>query len=453
MQIDDLSNNPRIASLMEMMRRVEQDRTPFDTLCTVRNGLESAYGPSAYMELSTQGLAPGQFRLIRLQLPGMQPEPLLDPWTSPEFPVLEGGVIGEIILSDYPLLVHDVDWSADPFFRGTLSGYRSLMAVPIRGHDLPFNWALVLDKGPQHFEATELEEAVLRAALVGPLLGCRALSAEIVRAHAQVDQEVERVGQIQRSLLPDPLPQIPSLQIATSYETCGRAGGDLYDFIPLGRNPAAPDRWGIFLADASGHGPSAAVVIAIVQALLHAHPIGVDSPAALLRHLNQQLCRRPIEASFVTAFLGIFRPSSRRLTYAVAGHPAPLIREPGRVSDAHLNSIGRFLPLGINAAEPFGEATVDLLPGADLLLYTDGITEAWNAAGELLGTSALQRVFRNAPPSPAALVTAVRDAVRLHEQGRPAEDDQTLVAIHVADGGWAGRTVRPSWNTTPRPRP
>jgi len=270
MQINDLSQNPRIASLMELMRRVEHDRTPFDTLRTVENGFESAYGPSASMEISTQGLAPGQFRVVRLQLPGKRQEPRPDPWTSQESPVLEGGVIGEIIRSDYPRLVHDVDWSSDPFFRGPLSGYRSLMAVPVKGHDLPFNWVLALDKNPQHFEATDLEETVLRAALVGALLGSQALSAELARAHAQIDREVERVGQIQRSLLPHPLPHLPGLQIATSYETCGRAGGDLYDFIPLGHDPAAPDRWGIFVADASGHGPSAAVVIAIVQAFLHA---------------------------------------------------------------------------------------------------------------------------------------------------------------------------------------
>ena len=112
----------------------------------------------------------------------------------------------------------------------------------------------------------------------------------------------------------------------------GRAGGDLYDFFPLdecqdGRadTPTTPSRWCVFIGDIEGHGLAAAMVMAIVQAVLHVHPAGIATPAGLLMYGNRQLCSSRIDG-LVTAFLGIYEPESRRLTYATAGHPPPLLR-------------------------------------------------------------------------------------------------------------------------------
>lgn len=431
-KVEDLSRNPRIAGLMEMMERVEQSRTPLDTLLNVQRGMEAAYGPVAFVGLFTRYLPEGHFQVVQLRLPDAGEETLCNPWDRENLPEYQGGVIGGLIGRPVPQIAFDVDWSADPNFGKILSGYRSLIAVPVVGHRLPMNWMLLLHRNREGTTAERQEETILRAMLIGSLLESRALVQELAHAHAQIDWEVQRVGQIQRSLLPDPLPPIPGLDIAASYETFGEAGGDLYDFIPIGGGGVGADRprWGIFVGDASGHGPSAAVVIAMVQALLHAHPIEVTAPADLLRYLNEHLCRRPIEGSFVTAFLGIYDPSTRHLTYSNAGHPPPLLKAPLGESMRRLD-VASGLPLGVVPSETFEEGSVDLGLGAQLLIYTDGIFEARNEAGAMFGIAGIESAFRTCTGSSGKVVGAVRQAVNTHSCARQSEDDQTLLAISV----------------------
>ena len=175
------------------------------------------------------------------------------------------------------------------------------------------------------------------------------------------------------ALLPEPIPDIPGLRLAASYETFGQVGGDLYDFLPVTSDDGL---WCMFIGDASGHGPSAAVVAAMVQATLHACAAGSAGPADLLQTLNRRLCQKRIEGSFLTAFMGFYEPAGRRLRYASAGHPSPALLP--RLA----NHAARFLeaaggpPLGIDDDASFDEATVGLPPGQTLLLYTDGISEA-----------------------------------------------------------------------------
>ncbi len=121
------------------------------------------------------------------------------------------------------------------------------------------------------------------------------------------------VADIQRSLLPQVLPTIPTLELAAYYRTSRWAGGDYYDFFPL------PDgRWGILIADVSGHGTPAAVMMAITHSLAHSLPGPADPPAALLGHVNRQLSHRYTAANevFVTAFYGVYDP--------VAAHTRPI---------------------------------------------------------------------------------------------------------------------------------
>ena len=238
------------------------------------------------------------------------------------------------------------------------------------------------------------------------------------------------------ALLPESLPRIAGLEIAASYEPLGRAGGDIYDFFPLDEGHddragahATPSRWCVFIGDVEGHGLAAALVMAIVQAVLHVHPAAIATPAGLLMYGNRQLCSSRI-GGLVTAFLGIYEPASRRLTYARAGHPPPLLRRAADGSIGALGAVGSY-PLGIDASETFQEAAVQLERGDTLLLYTDGITEARGLAKVLFGVDRLTRVFRDGGDRPAELIDRLREAVRAHEQGNAAEDDQTIVAARV----------------------
>jgi len=255
-------------------------------------------------------------------------------------------------------------------------------------------------------------------------------------AFEQIDREARQVGELQRALLPETLPKIAGLEIAVSYEPSGRAGGDLYDFFPLDERhngqadgSAAPSRWCAFIGDAAGHGLAAAVVMAIVQAVLHAHPAAIARPASLLAHANRQLCHKNI-VGFVTAFLGVYEPGPRRLTYANAGHPPPLLRRSSDATICRLDAVGTY-PLGIDASETFKEATVHLEPGDTVLLYTDGITEARGSEGGPFERDRLTRLFRDGGERPAELIERLRQAVRAYEQGQTRTDDQTLVTARV----------------------
>jgi len=135
-------------------------------------------------------------------------------------------------------------------------------------------------------------------------------------------------------------------------------------------------------------------------------------------------------SGFFTAFLGIYDPVSRRLTYANAGHPPPLLR---RAKDHSVTALDAVLsyPLGIDATESFHEATIELKQYDSLLLYTDGITEVRNAAGEFLSQARLMQVQSSGGNTPSELIQRLRAAVHAHQQGRAAPDDQTLVAVRV----------------------
>lgn len=432
----DLSRNRRIARLAQLTRELEQSQTPESTLRIIERGFAEASGFIASLLLSTRGLNPGRYRVVDAHL---KDEPLSDchALANGELGLVRhGGILGAIVARREPQLLHDVDWACDPFFRETLAGYGSVMAIPLTGDRLPMTWAIGLKKPPGQFTVSDLEETVERVALIGSLLENQILADDLARANEQIDRDARRVGELQRALLPASLPGIAGLEIAASYEPLGRAGGDLYDFLPLDErqddradSSTTPSRWCVFIGDVEGHGLTAAMVMAIVQAVLHVHPPEIATPAGLLMYGNRQLCSSRI-SGLVTAFLGIYEPASRRLTYARAGHPPPLLRRAADGAICTLDGVGSY-PLGIDESETVKEASVELERGDALLLYTDGITEAQGTAEDLFGVDRLTRVFRDGGDRPAKLIDRLREAVRAHEHGQAAGDDQTLVAAQV----------------------
>ena len=241
---------------------------------------------------------------------------------------------------------------------------------------------------------------------------------QLAAALAALDQELQVVGAIQRSLLPGRLPAIAGFELSANYETSARAGGDYYDFFPL-----AGGRWGLFIADVSGHGTPAAVLMAITHAIAHAQPGTHAPPAALLRYLNDQLTSAYTrEGTFVTAFYAIIDPSTRTLTYSRAGHNPPRLVRQGQVLS--LDHVGG-LPLGVLPQQTYEESTVALNSHDLLLLYTDGITEAAapdgsSEAGSAFGTQGLDRLLLTCcADSPSECIAKIHAAVAHFTAGAP----------------------------------
>lgn len=424
----DLSVNSRIASVIDLTRSLIACRTPYEAMLKYTAYLGSAFPDRAQLIVSTRDLPAGEFRVWRLRTDdGVEHVPPCDPWKNVDRPVRRGGLIGRVTQHMQPQLIHDVDWGDDPDFSRELSPYRCLMAVPLFNERLMLNWSLMLARDPERFTPVDVEESFTRATLIGSLIDSLYVRGELSEAHAHIDRELARMARIQRALLPVPIPNIPGLQLAAAYETYIQVGGDLYDFLPLDEQGG---RWCLFIGDASGHGPSAAVAAAMVQATLHACAPGSAGPAQLLQTLNRHLCDKPIEDSFVTAFLAFYDPATRQLTHASAGHPLPLLATaPDRPVET-LKAVGG-LPLGIDPGASFDEASLRLEPGQVLLLYTDGISEARAPDDAMFGPEGIEQSLRGGIDSPQAVIDRVCDALRAHQRGRHPADDQTLVAAQV----------------------
>jgi sigma-B regulation protein RsbU (phosphoserine phosphatase) len=432
----DIQQNHRVCRVSRLKRELAQCRSLEGTIDTLLDAFADIESSVASLLLSTAGYPPGHYRVLRAVLPGEPPIAR----HGAEAGVLRGGTIAAITAVPQPRVLEAVDWSNDLNFHQILGDYTSVIAIPLEIGHLPMNWALLLKRAPESFSERELEDAVERSTLICALLRNQSLAEELTKAHEKIDLDARQMGDLQRALLPASLPRIAGLEIAASYEPCGRAGGDLYDFFPLEQPPEPggdryprsttfPSPWCVLIGDASGHGLAAAVVMAIVQAVLRAHPEHVDGPASLLMHANRQLHDKNL-GGFFTAFLGIYDPCSRRLTYANAGHPPPLLRHAADGSVTALDSVLSY-PLGIDATETFHQATIELMEDDSLLLYTDGITDVRNAAGEFLTQERLMQLQAEGRNTPAELIHHLREVLNAHQQGRAAPDDQTLVVVRV----------------------
>ena len=436
----DISAAQRIEIFTGLLERIGRVSDPWEAIDAFSDGMGQAYGPVAALHLSTRGLGVGDFRLTRFRTPdGVDHVPPRVAWEDHTLPVRRGGVLAEVVTARRPCVLQDLDLAADPVLAGVLGHYRSLMAAPVFDPELPVSWVILLSDQPRYFTAEKLEQQLLHTNLLGAIVKGLRTSQQLEAANLRIAREIEQIARIQRTLLPAELPQIPGLTIAAHYETFDRAGGDLYDFAFMEGDPATTedDRWAMLIADASGHGPAAATVCAIVHSILHAYPREPGGPAELLRHVNEHLCAKRIESSFVTAFLAFYRPATRELVCARAGHNPPLLISACDSNDGSRRCVQRVLdeanglPLGIDADAPFTEQRLTLATGQMLVLYTDGITEARDAAGEEFGPEGVGRALAGCPRGAGEAVNRLIKALENFQGQTDASDDRTIVVVEM----------------------
>jgi sigma-B regulation protein RsbU (phosphoserine phosphatase) len=195
-------------------------------------------------------------------------------------------------------------------------------------------------------------------------------------------------------------------------------GGDWYDFIPF------PDgRVGLVLADVSGKGTAAALLMSATRGMLRSLAEAACAPGEVLTKLNGLLVEDFPAGKFVTLVYGVLDPATRTLTFANAGHLHPLFVDDNGV---HFLDTERGLPLGLSCGD-YSETTIALTPGSRLVFYSDGITEAVNDADEEYG---LDRLARHVASRGASAVSVVDD-VRGFANGVGLSDDASLVFVGV----------------------
>lgn len=243
----------------------------------------------------------------------------------------------------------------------------------------------------------------------------------------RMDEEMRSASEVQRILLPSKAPELGDYIIAASNLPAKVLSGDYYDFIPLDEN-----HMGIVIADVSGKGFPASLVMATCRALLRGQAVGELSPTGALTKVNRMLFGDIREDMFISLAYCVLDKNESKITMSRAGHDAPLhySRRTGEVTP--LKSPG--LALGIDGGRVFERVTkdftFDMEPGDCLLLYTDGVNEAVNAEGEEFGLDRLYDVFRNTAPSGAhAILAAFSKAVADFVGGSPQSDDITIIAV------------------------
>ena len=236
------------------------------------------------------------------------------------------------------------------------------------------------------------------------------------------NREMQHAREIQESLLPKNIPQLPGFEVATAWYPARVVGGDYFDVLSLGEN-----RLAICVADVVGKGVSAALLMANVQAAVRAFAHESDSPASICTRVNTVLCENIAMGKFVTFFYGVLDASQHTLRYCSAGHPPPILAS---ANSAQQLSIGGAI-LGVFPSWHYEDATIRLHPGDRLLLFTDGITEAASPDGEEFGEAKLAALAKAHSSLSASQLNATVLAQVSHFCGGHFQDDATLVVIAV----------------------
>jgi sigma-B regulation protein RsbU (phosphoserine phosphatase) len=208
------------------------------------------------------------------------------------------------------------------------------------------------------------------------------------------------------------------MKVTGASHPAGAVGGDWYDFIPLDE-----DRWGLVLADVSGKGTAAGLLMSATRGMLRSLAGAACTPAEVLGKLNRLMVEDFPSGRFVTLVYAVLDPHKRTLIVANGGHLPPLlVSECGK----KLIETDAGLPLGL-ALGTFSETTVTLPPGAKLVFYSDGITEAENSAGDAYGVNRLREHFCQ----PSASADTILDEVKAFVAPARMQDDATVIVVHT----------------------
>jgi serine phosphatase RsbU (regulator of sigma subunit) len=237
----------------------------------------------------------------------------------------------------------------------------------------------------------------------------------------QLTHELRVASGIQQGLFPRQLPRLPGYDLAVRCQPARETGGDFFDFIEL-----SGGRLGVVVADVAGKGMPAALLMANARSTWRAEARLAYNPAETLRRANRSLCRDVNSNSFVTFLYAILDPAERKICFAGAGHPLPLIFKNSEIREVEVYG----LPLGLSHDATYDEACISLEPGDTVLLYTDGITEAMGPSRELFGYERLLALLqREGHRAARSLVERTWSAASDFSGASSQADDMTVMVL------------------------
>ncbi len=245
---------------------------------------------------------------------------------------------------------------------------------------------------------------------------------------AKSNAELQIAAEIQKSFLPETIPQIPGLEVAARNVMAKEVGGDFFDVIPYEIMSLEKGTHGLLVADVSGKGVPAALFMALSRIVVRVNALWHHDPAKVIYHSNNTITQDSKSGMFVTLFFGMLNEKDRTFTYVNAGHNPPLIFR------SHDGTVEKLLPtgicLGVIENEEYESRTVTIQKGDVLIMYTDGVTESINTKEELFGENRLIDIGRsNAHLSAQGILEQILSSVKEFSKDMPQFDDITLLVV------------------------
>jgi len=302
-------------------------------------------------------------------------------------------------------------------------GIASMISIGMRYKGRPIGVLRVYTATERAFEQYEIDLLKAIAAQASAAIEHTRLLEDQLASEA-MERQIKMAAEVQQRMMPSGAPNIPGVDVAYTYVPCFDLAGDFFDFIEL-----PDDNYGFVIADVSGKGVPASLVMASVRAALRAQVDNVYYLYEVIRRLNVMLYRDTKPTEFVTLFYGVFDAHTKRFTYCNAGHPPALLLRDGVVSELPSEN----MVLGIDPDQQYTQNFVDLQSGDSILIYTDGLPEAMNFERQCYGTECVISAFKVGGKSNSAQTTSdhllwdVRRFVGLSSRS----DDLTMIVMKI----------------------
>lgn len=313
-------------------------------------------------------------------------------------------------------------------------GDASIAQIPtimLTGHGGEESEVLCLEAGADDFVTKPINQAVLRAR-IETQLRLRSMRSQLQQQNDELEawrrnleRDLAAARLTQQSLIPQKAPVLPGWDIAACYLPVIQVGGDIYGWLRM-----ADSRTLFWIADATGHGASAALLTTLAKLLFHHGTAEHNEPAEIMEAVNKDFRSIFGARSFMTAMCVALDPSTGRASVVGAGHPPLLVARSGGRTEAIASSAP---PLGLLERSEFLETNIGLEPGDAFFLYTDGLYGSGRDENPRLSSERLGELLHPMAANAQELLTRVIDQASSNDGGKPAPDDVAAVAVRRAN--------------------
>ncbi|MBV1909387.1 MAG: serine/threonine-protein phosphatase [Kangiellaceae bacterium] len=415
---------------MELLANLSSNQMYSNPLAVLLDVVKTELNYFKLAMISSHKLDPGEFQVTGFcnehHCPVYTAEEMLN--GSPNFPVLSGEFVESWKTNPNPMKI-SCDTCPD-LFQGELKYFGNALVIPIWIRGRIERWIILVDYH-SNSKRTDLEKLalLLNYALTNILRSEQ--KRQLDKARLWIDEELQEISRLQSLLLPHKDLQIEGVQLAFKFEAFKDAGGDYLDLFQLPSPEDEPNsiRWGGIIADVTGHGPSAAVEAAMVDAILRTFEGGEKTtPADATAYLNKNFFTRKDRGKFVTAMLFVYQSDTGMVRYVSAGHPNGYVKRGDQVIELNQS---KGIPIGVLQDYQWEYKEFKLQKDDILFIYTDVVLETRNLSGEEFGDKRLVDTIASSPSCPDLLIDHIHDALFEFSGRSELKDDLTLSAIKL----------------------